>query len=115
MSTNLGCRRRRASGADELVEAGVEGVHLIAAVALHRLPVRPASTGGGATKMRRRRRRRACPWPARRLMEIGQRAALLDERVVSGEVDDLVCCVPRAPFGYIYGSLPGRVFLLLQW
>jgi len=57
----------------------------------------------------------ACSWPARRLMEIGQRAALLDERVVSGEVDDLVCCVPRAPFGYIYGSLPGRVFLLLQW
>jgi len=59
MSTNWGCRRRRAAGADELVEAGVEGVHLIPAVALHRLPVRPASTGGGgATKMRRRRRRR---------------------------------------------------------
>jgi hypothetical protein len=30
-------------------------------------------------------------------------------------VGDLVCCVPRARSGYIYGSLAGRVFLLLQW
>jgi hypothetical protein len=54
MSTN-----RRAAVADQRVEAGVERVHLVAAVALHRFPVRlPTTASAGRVTERRRRWRR---------------------------------------------------------
>jgi hypothetical protein len=42
--------RRRAAVADERVEAVVERVHLVAAVSLHRLPVRWLATTAGAKR-----------------------------------------------------------------